>query len=60
MDSRATFCEWFESQRIRADDIMFSDEACFHVKGYSKRHYTVYWAQDDPHVAVDTRHRNNS
>ena len=59
MDRRATFSEWSASQSIRADDIMFSDEACFHLKGYWKRHYIVYWAQDNPHVAVDTRHRNN-
>jgi hypothetical protein len=58
MDRRAIFCEWFESQRIRADD-MFSDETCFHLKGYVKRHNTVYWVQDCPHVAVDTRHRTN-
>lgn len=58
MDHRAIFCEWCESNRIRADD-MFSDEACFHLKGYVKQHNTVYWAQDDPHVADDPHHRTN-
>jgi len=58
MDRRAIFCEWFESQRIRADD-MYSDETCFHLEGHVKRHNTVYWAQGDPHVAVDTHHRTN-
>jgi hypothetical protein len=51
-DRRIQFCEWFLSQRIRADDITFSDEACFHLNRYVSWHNTVYWVQDNPHVQV--------
>jgi hypothetical protein len=47
------------SLRIRADDIAFSDEACFHFNGYVNRHNTVYWVQDNSQIAVDAYHHTN-
>jgi transposase len=32
------------------DNIIFSDEATFHVSGRVNRHAAVYWATENPHV----------
>jgi len=43
-----------KSQRIRAEHLMFSDDACCYRNGCA-----VHWAQDNSHVAVDILHRTN-
>lgn len=49
------FYEWFKSETILADDVMFSDDTCLHLN----RHNIVQWAHDKPHVAADVHHQTN-
>lgn len=53
---RMEFCEKFlalvESDHSLLDRIMWSDEATFKLNGHVNRHNSIYWATDNPHVAI--------
>ena len=56
-DRRLEFCEWIR-QRVSTNDnfykqIVFSDEAVFHVNGTVNRHNLHYWNVDNPHVKFE-------
>jgi hypothetical protein len=57
-DHQYQFYEWFNSETILADDVMFSDDACPHVNVNVNRHI-VQWTQDNPHLAADAHHQTN-
>jgi hypothetical protein len=38
---------------------MLRNEECCHLNVYVTQHNTEYWAQGNPHVAVDALHQNN-
>jgi hypothetical protein len=56
---RVQFCEWFMAVRIWVDNIMLSNEECFHLNGYVIIHNNEYWAQGNSHVAADALHQTN-
>jgi hypothetical protein len=58
-DRRVQCFELVKSQKMLAEDKMFSDEMC--LNGYVNRHNSVYWTQyrPNPHVAVDVCHGTN-
>lgn len=58
-DNWVQFCEWFKSQRIHADNIMFSDEVFFHLNGCINWHNTMCQVQDNQHDAVDAHQQTN-
>ncbi|KAJ4432035.1 hypothetical protein ANN_20649 [Periplaneta americana] len=60
-DMRVQFCEWFLERRTFQPnleaDICWSDEACFHLNGAVNRHNAVYWATENPHIAVEAHNQ---
>jgi hypothetical protein len=57
-DRRVQFCEWFRYE-VREDkgfmsETIFSDEATFKMNGTVNRHICVYWAQENPHIHMET------
>ncbi|KAJ4426491.1 hypothetical protein ANN_27305 [Periplaneta americana] len=60
-DMRVQFCEWFLERRMHQPnfeaDIYWSNEACFHFNGTVNRHNAVYWATENPHIAVEAHNQ---
>ncbi|KAJ4431781.1 hypothetical protein ANN_20386 [Periplaneta americana] len=58
---RVQFCEWFLERRTDQPnleaDICWSDEACFHLNGTVNTHNAVYWATENPHIAVEAHNK---
>lgn len=58
-DRRSEMCEWFIAQihdnHTFLNDIMFSDEACFHVSSEVNKQNMRYWSQDNPHWMRDDK-----
>ena len=56
-DRRMEFCQWVvDKQHDQADfhhQILFSDEAVFHVNGVVNRHNLHYWSQENPHEKME-------
>ena len=51
------FCDWFAQPNFEAD-ILFSDEACFHLNGTVNKHNTVYWATANPYIGVNAHQQS--
>lgn len=62
-DRRIEFCNWFETKiqenPALPQSILFSDEATFHLSGRVNRHNCVYWAEENPHIAVEGHLQND-
>jgi hypothetical protein len=54
-DRRQQFSEWITQEEVVQpsiySDILFSDEAIFHLNGMVNCHYYRYWANGNPHWA---------
>jgi len=44
---------WHEDWPKLFENILWSDEAVFHVRGFVNRHNSHYWAAHDPEVTVE-------
>ena len=60
---RMSFCEWFVSSKLEQpsleDDILFTDEAVFHLHRGTNHHNQNYWVKDNPHMCLETHHAFN-
>ena len=56
-DRRLEFCQWIMTERLRQPqfhlNIVFSDEAVFHVNGTVNKHNLHYWSKDNTHLFVE-------
>ena len=64
-DKWVQFCEWFEErctyqQNLEALFFFFIDEANLQLNRSMNRHSTVYWANENPHLAVDVYSQPNT
>jgi len=55
-DHRKEFCEWVLNKEEGFEkNIIFSDEAIFHLSGHVNRHNTRYWSDSNPHITFETQ-----
>ena len=55
---RLQFCKMMRDQFVgeqveTLDKIIWLDEACFKLSGHVNRHNCVYWADENPHFAIE-------
>jgi len=59
LDRRHEFAEkmieWHETHPDLFDNILWSDEAIFHVGGFVNRHNSHYWSENDPLITIEKR-----
>ena len=56
---RQEFCRWFNSKVERSEgfinNVIFSDEASFHLSGSVNRQNTRYWGIENPHTILESK-----
>lgn len=60
--ARVQFCTWaleqYENNRQFVGSILFSGEAGFSRNGVINSHYLLFWADENPHATIVSRHQH--
>jgi hypothetical protein len=49
-DQKMAFAEWAQNNEVSFNNVLFSDEANFHLDGEVKKQTVQFWASENPRV----------